>query len=88
MSENTPLLDGITVLSLASVGPAARAARSLADYGATVIQIGPTSKKGAKQIVPPFHTYGAGRGSRRSRSTSRRRPAWSPSCAWPRRPTW
>jgi alpha-methylacyl-CoA racemase len=62
MSENTPLLDGITVLSLASVGPAARAARSLADYGATVIQIGPTSKKGAKQIVPPFHTYGAGRG--------------------------
>jgi alpha-methylacyl-CoA racemase len=62
MSNDTPLLDGITVLSLASVGPAARAARSLADYGATVIQIGPTSKKGAKQIVPPFHTSGAGRG--------------------------
>jgi alpha-methylacyl-CoA racemase len=62
MSENTPLLDGITVLSLASVGPAARAARTLADYGAAVVQVGPTSRKGAKQIVPPFHTYGAGRG--------------------------
>jgi len=62
MSENSSLLDGITVLNLASVGPAARASRTLADYGAAVIQIGPTSKKGAKQIVPPFHTYGAGRG--------------------------
>jgi len=67
MAEATPQLDGITVLCLASVGPAARAARTLADYGARVVQIGPTAKKGAKQIQPPFHTYGAGRGIQRMR---------------------
>ena len=58
----TPLLDGITVLNLASVGPAARASRTLADYGATVVQVGPLAKAGTVQIQPPFHTYGAGRG--------------------------
>jgi len=63
----TPLLEGVTVLNLASVGPAARAARTLADYGARVIQVAPVAKKGAKQIVPPFHTYGAGRGIERMR---------------------
>jgi alpha-methylacyl-CoA racemase len=56
-----PLLDGITVLNLASVGPAARAARTLADYGARLVQVGALAK-GAVQIQPPFHTYGAGRG--------------------------
>ena len=50
------LLDGITVLDLASVGPAARASRVLADYGARVVKIGPTSKKGALQIQPAYHT--------------------------------
>ena len=35
------MLDGITVLDLASVGPAARASRWLADYGATVVKVGP-----------------------------------------------
>lgn len=60
--STTPLLDGITVLNLASVGPAARAARTLADYGARVIVVGPITKHGAVQIQPPFHTYGAGRG--------------------------
>ena len=65
MADATPQLDGITVLNLASVGPAARASRTLADYGARVIQISPTSKKGAKQIQPPFHSYGAGRGFER-----------------------
>jgi alpha-methylacyl-CoA racemase len=64
---NTPLLDGITVLDLASVGPAARASRMLADYGARVIKIAPTSKKGAKQIQPVYHSYGAGRGWSRAR---------------------
>ena len=29
----TPLLEGVTVLNLASVGPAARASRTLADFG-------------------------------------------------------
>jgi alpha-methylacyl-CoA racemase len=57
-----PLLDGITVLNLASVGPAARAARTLADYGAEVIQVGPLAPQRSVQIQPPFHTYGAGRG--------------------------
>ena len=67
MAQATPLLNGITVLNLASVGPAARAARTLADYGARVIQVGPTARKGAKQIQPPFHSYGAGRGFERMR---------------------
>ncbi|MBW2231728.1 MAG: CoA transferase [Deltaproteobacteria bacterium] len=65
MAEVTPQLEGITVLNLASVGPAARAARNLADYGARVVQVSPTLKKGAKQIQPPFHSYGAGRGLER-----------------------
>lgn len=65
MADPTPQLEGICVLNLASVGPAARAARTLADYGARVIQIAPTSKQGAKQIQPPFHSYGAGRGFER-----------------------
>jgi alpha-methylacyl-CoA racemase len=61
------MLDGITVLDLASVGPAARASRMLADYGARVVKIAPTAKKGAKQIQPVYHTYGAGRGWQRMR---------------------
>jgi alpha-methylacyl-CoA racemase len=63
--STTPQLDGFTVLDLASVGPAARASRMLADYGAEIVKIGPTAKKGRKQIQPPFHTYGAGRGMKR-----------------------
>ncbi len=55
------------MLDLSSVGPASRASRVLADYGADVIKIAPTHKKGAAQIRPPFHTYGAGRGMRRMR---------------------
>lgn len=65
MADSTPQLEGICLLNLASVGPAARAARALADYGARVIQISPTKKKGGKQIQPAFHTYGAGRGIER-----------------------
>ena len=60
--QSPPMLDDITVLNLASVGPAARAARTLADYGATVIQVGPLAAARSVQIEPPFHTYGAGRG--------------------------
>jgi len=60
-----PLLDGVTVLDLSSVGPASRASRILADYGAVIVKVGPTSRKGAVQIRPPFHTYGAGRGMKR-----------------------
>jgi alpha-methylacyl-CoA racemase len=61
----SPLLDGITVLDLASVGPAARTSRWLADYGAAVVKVGPTPKQGGVQIVPPFHAYGGHRGMRR-----------------------
>ncbi|MEE8310855.1 MAG: CaiB/BaiF CoA-transferase family protein [Candidatus Binatia bacterium] len=61
-----PALEGITVLDFASVGPAARCSRILADYGAQVVKLGPPPKHGAKQIQPPFHSYGAGRGFKRA----------------------
>ena len=47
------MLDGITVLDLSSVGPAARAGRWLADYGATVVKVGPVPKDTGVQITPP-----------------------------------
>jgi alpha-methylacyl-CoA racemase len=59
------VLEGVTVLDLASVGPAARASRWLADYGARVIKVGPVPKDGGVQIVPPFHSYGGHRGMQR-----------------------
>lgn len=61
------LLEGFTVLDLASVGPAARASRILADYGMRVIKVAPVAAKGAKQVDPVFHAYGAGRGTERIR---------------------
>lgn len=57
-----PSLAGLTVLDLSSVGPASRCSRWLADYGANVIKVGPPPRKGGKLIVPPFHSYSAGRG--------------------------
>ncbi len=60
-------LDGFTVLDLSSVGPAARCSRVLADYGAEVIKVGPTARKGSVQIEPPYFSYGAGRGMKRIR---------------------
>jgi alpha-methylacyl-CoA racemase len=59
------MLEGITVLDLAAVGPAARASRWLADYGARVVKVGPVPKHGGVQIVPPFHAYGGHRGMQR-----------------------
>lgn len=61
------LLDGFTVLDLASVGPAARASRILADYGMRVIKVAPVAAQGAKQVDPVFHAYGAGRGTQKIR---------------------
>jgi len=58
------MLQGITVLDLASVGPAARASRWLADYGAHVVKVAP--KDPALQIEPPFHAYSAHRGMTRA----------------------
>lgn len=62
----TDLLTGITVLDLSSVGPAARAAGWLADYGADVVKVWPPAGSGA-QITPPAHAYSGGRGTRRLR---------------------
>ncbi|GAC1315273.1 MAG: CaiB/BaiF CoA-transferase family protein [Acidimicrobiales bacterium] len=59
-------LDGITVLDLASVGPAARASRWLSDFGASVIKIGPVPAQPGTQIEPPFYAYSAHRGMRRA----------------------
>src|SRR4051812_41001416 len=56
------LLDGITVLDLSTVGPAARASRWLADYGARVVKV--AAPKGL-QIEPPFYAYSAHRGMER-----------------------
>src|SRR4051812_1941584 len=58
-------LRGVRVLDLASVGPAARTSRWLADYGADVVKVGPPPAKGATQIVPPFYAYGGHRGMQR-----------------------
>jgi alpha-methylacyl-CoA racemase len=56
------LLDGITVLDLSSVGPAARASRWLADYGAHVTKVAPPRRHGDVQITPPFYAYSGHRG--------------------------
>lgn len=60
-------LSGFTVLDLASVGPAARASRILADYGMNIIKVAPVSAKSGKQVDPVFHAYGAGRGCQKIR---------------------
>ncbi len=64
--SQVPALDGIRVLDLASVGPAARASRALADYGAEVIKVGAVPRAGAVQIVPPFYAYSGNRGMQRA----------------------
>ena len=57
-------LNGVTVLDLAAVGPAARCTRLLADYGATVVKVGaPAGVAGG--IVPPAYAYSGHRHLRR-----------------------
>jgi len=58
-------LAGVVVLDLSSVGPAARCTRLLADYGATVVKIGPVPGRGPAPVTPPFFAYSAHRGMRR-----------------------
>jgi alpha-methylacyl-CoA racemase len=65
MTATTGPLAGITVLDLSSVGPAARATRLLADYGATVVKVGAVPGRGPAQVAPPFFAYSAQRGMRR-----------------------
>jgi len=60
------LLDGVTVLDLASVGPAARTSRWLSDYGARVIKVGPPPRRDGVQITPPFFAYAGHRGMQRA----------------------
>jgi alpha-methylacyl-CoA racemase len=59
------MLAGVGVLDLASVGPAARASRWLADFGATVTKVGPVPARQEAQITPPFHSYSAQREMKR-----------------------
>lgn len=72
------MLTGVTVLDLSTVGPAARAARMLADYGARVVKVGapvaggqgpsgPSERGTSVQIEPPFFAYGGHRGMQRVR---------------------
>ena len=58
-------LHGVTVLDLASVGPAARCTRLLADYGATVVKVGPVAGRGVEPVSPPFFAYSGARYFRR-----------------------
>jgi len=58
-------LDGVRVLDLSSVGPAARATRLLADYGAEVVKVGPVPRRAGAARVPPAYAYSGHRGMRR-----------------------
>jgi alpha-methylacyl-CoA racemase len=58
------LLHGVTVLDLASVGPAVRASGWLSDYGASVTKVAPVPRDAGTQIVPKGHFYSGGRGTR------------------------
>jgi alpha-methylacyl-CoA racemase len=58
-------LDGVTVLDLSTVGPAARCTRLLADFGALVVKVGPVPTADASPIVPQYFAYSGHRGMRR-----------------------
>ncbi len=62
-----PALEGVTVLDFATVGPAARCSRILADYGATVVKIGAPPKKSGVQIEPAYYAYSGSRWMKRIR---------------------
>lgn len=65
-AESPGALDGVRVLDLASVGPAARATRLLADYGADVVKLGPVPRRAGIATVPPAYAYSGHRGMRRA----------------------
>jgi alpha-methylacyl-CoA racemase len=62
-----PALDGTRVLDFSTVGPAARCARILADYGASVVKVGAPPRKGGVQIEPAWHAYSGSRWMKRVR---------------------
>jgi alpha-methylacyl-CoA racemase len=55
------------VLDFSTVGPAARCARTLADYGATVVKIGAPPRRDGVQIEPAWWAYSGHRGMQRVR---------------------
>jgi alpha-methylacyl-CoA racemase len=59
------LLSGTVVLDLSSVGPASRATRLLADYGARVVKVAPVPGRGPAQQTPPFYAYSGHRDMQR-----------------------
>lgn len=59
------LLAGIKVLDLSGVGPGARCARILADFGAEVTRVVPPVRPGSHRLEAPYHAYGASRGWRK-----------------------
>ncbi len=63
--SSTGPLGGVTVLDFSTVGPAARCTRLLADYGASVVKVGPVPTADAAPIEPPFFAYSGHRGMRR-----------------------
>jgi len=65
-SKGAGALEGVTVLDLSSVGPASRATRLLADYGAQVVKIGPPPANAQAATRPPFFSYAAHRGMQRA----------------------
>ena len=65
-AANASALEGVRVLDLASVGPAARATRLLADYGADVVKLGPVPRRAGVATVPPPYAYSGHRGMRRA----------------------
>ncbi|MCB0997181.1 MAG: CoA transferase [Acidimicrobiales bacterium] len=68
MTAGPGLLAQVRVAQLGAVGPGARAARILADYGAEVVRVEPpTGRRSGGGHDVPFHAYSAGRDTRRIR---------------------
>jgi len=58
-------LAGVRILDLSSVGPATRCTSVLADYGASVVKVGPPPTRSGVQIEPAFYAYSGHRGMER-----------------------
>jgi len=54
-------LAGVVVLDLAAFGPAARCTRILADYGATVVKVGPVPPGGVEPARDRYYLYSGSR---------------------------
>jgi alpha-methylacyl-CoA racemase len=65
-TPTAPLLEGVRVLDLSSVGPASRATRVLSDFGASVTKIGPVPSDDALMITPPHYAYSGQRAMERA----------------------